>query len=647
MSENSTGTNTNNDPGNPPNLVGLLIRVFKRWMEEPIGLAFGLVVFFALRVPEQTADMLTEVAYLDGFISTENPLNFAELTKGVSKNTGFDLLECVWFSLGGLTLANSVWYWLTTVNRTEICIQGGRLEDYNFLDLIKRSTSNAKEAIKQEELKQKAIKQLDEMMPFGVWPYRMASSAAAWMIILSVVSSVLGLKINSSYAVVLELLLLMMFSLGLGYWFAAITGDQIRKTVSNKKRPELLTETEIATHTRALRVYHLEWLNSLKNGSAGLRIWQIGRYARLLQVGHLTLWASLGISVLIFIFLMQLDNLDAFSEGMLTVLLVVPCLVFVNVFCLTNIWAGLVWRKKVSGLQKADLDKFVTSARHEFVKIDKNLRRRAYRASALIIGFFWLFLLGIILFPPSEDQITFPTSFLPLSPKIILLSMAIAIGPLVLVHICLRHAYRVSALIIGLFWLFLLGVILWPDPERRIAFPSSFLPSSPTIILLSMAIAVGPLVLVLTFLRDFWERVLLWVPFGFRKFWRGMKILWRGSMKIFGRRTIDRPKNYAELQLSSFAQRPRENAHPARVLGRGFAITTLALFLLFPFDIFENVTTLKPFRSDKEVDLYEIKKMGEALTADSRPEVKKLWRIGVKPSLQSIVLLPRRSKKYP
>ena len=101
------------------NGVRLILRLFKRWAEEPIGIFYGLLVFFALRVPDQISDMLAEVVvYTDAGLG---PANWWALAG---------------FVVAGLTLANTVWFWLTTVNRTEICIDGGRLQQIDFLDHV-------------------------------------------------------------------------------------------------------------------------------------------------------------------------------------------------------------------------------------------------------------------------------------------------------------------------------------------------------------------------------------------------------------------------------------------------------------------------------------------------------------------------------
>ena len=314
------------------NAIRLIMRLFKRWFEEPVGIFYGLLVFFALRVPDQISDMLTEVViYADGRFDPANWWAFAG------------------FVIAGLTLSNTVWFWLTSVNRTEICIDGGRLQQIDFLDEVQLAErSNGANGLfpadfsdeDKEQFRVSAQNELaEEHYEYPVWPYRMASSAAAALVIFSVIAAAGGTALEDALNYVrlsgtfIELFVLFALSLTFGYYLAATTADGYRARWSSREEKF------------RLRFYHLVWLYRLRGArfdehKVGWRFTNMWRFSRLVGIRDLSFFGALILTALAFLYFFFLDDVQGKGEAVLAFGMLFPILAAVNAYCLANLFSA-------------------------------------------------------------------------------------------------------------------------------------------------------------------------------------------------------------------------------------------------------------------------------------------------------------------
>lgn len=168
--------------------IDLLIAVFRRWMEEPIGIFYAILIFVIFRIPEQTPDMLTEIMLRDG---------------GGWKRWGdIDKSELSVFFIMSATLALSVWYWTQAILRTEIAIRGGRYGSPELQEMAQqlREFDNAHKARIAQNLKLRRtgifgwVRCLitEQSAPGPRTPYSVAPFAAATIILVSAATVVVG-----------------------------------------------------------------------------------------------------------------------------------------------------------------------------------------------------------------------------------------------------------------------------------------------------------------------------------------------------------------------------------------------------------------------------------------------------------------------
>ena len=435
-SETGSGSDTKTRDNWFTTVLRLVQRVFRRWTEEPIGIFYGLLVFFALRVPEQISDMMANVTWYD--------------------DTGWkwpDAPAFVGFAVAGLTLANAVWFWMTAVNRTEICIKGGGLDEIDFLEGAKPVDVNVeggKSYAYYEVDAEVAREELEtENYNYPVWPYRLASSAAASIIVMAIAFALSGPLVGEllpnlgAASNLLEVLILFTLSMGIGWWLAAYTADG---GWSDSQDAELKFR---------LRLFHLTWLHQQRRRCESFPIVGLPRnsfrtlsiflYARVLGRDWPVFLGALGLSTVIFWFLILIDDNTPYLLNALALLVVIPFLTFANLYCLANIWAGCQWLRQARQIKAADANDFLKQAHELSMTSERKTCRNTLRISftvAFLVSFSVMSLLG------SESA---DLSQLATSPTVILLSMAGSVAPLVLALTILRDVLErfVSVMISG------------------------------------------------------------------------------------------------------------------------------------------------------------------------------------------------------
>ncbi len=392
----------------------LLFHVVKRISEEPIGIIFAILVFFVLRLPSQISDMLAPIVICtaDGCSAPQSLPAF------------FGYLICA------TILACTVWFWLSAVNRCEIAIRGGRLDDY--LDENGRVVCTLN----------------NPRLPFSVMPYRMAAATSSSMIFLSCLAAASGFSMESVFGTGLILLgvdfaVLICFSLGLGYTIAAMTGDGWGR--------EPLTQRD------ALRLRNFEELRSMRDTfgwfkpwHAHLRIQLLSAACNLLGLGFFAFAGMLAASVFGLLAIASHGLAMEWNEVRYTqfafILFAIVALFIYNVF---DAWLGYVLFK-ASG-QKAD-DPY-----------DFSHRKRSYMGIFLAVLMLatTMFLIAAQTLGERNFSELFRTP-----PSVVLLAMACVVGPLVVFLTILRDLFERVFQVIGIVVSKLIGSEV-PDLEDR------------------------------------------------------------------------------------------------------------------------------------------------------------------------------------
>ncbi len=374
----------------------LLFQVIRRLAEEPVGIIFALLVFFALRLPSQISDMLVTIVICDA-----NGCNGPQ-----------DTLALIGYCICATVLASFVWFWLNAVNRCELVIRGGRLEDY----IRKDEKTPEVSSIDPEVLS-------NEKFPYRVLPYRMAAATSSSMVFWSSMAAASGLSVEmfmtkGIWALLFDFLILGSLALVLGYVMAGITGDGLGPRNSDFK---------VMSRRR-----HLDWLLSLRrppwHGFNLPESWQyryrslyLPRACAVLGFREIAFWGMVLVSLLGTWAIGNLRAKDGLGEGSHGPLFFLLCLL-ISVF-VTNVlreWLAYLKFKK-------DPERHLTT------------RPLNYKYSLVFTVALATTLFCIIWLLKGEGS--FSTLF-STAPSVILLAMAFAVGPLVIFLTILRDFFE-------------------------------------------------------------------------------------------------------------------------------------------------------------------------------------------------------------
>ena len=227
---------------------------------------------------------------------------------------------------------------------------------------------------------------------------------------------------------IVELLVLLVLSLTLGYFLAASTADGFEGTWT--------------THEQKfyLRFFHLAWLYQLRRApfgqrQIGWRFFNMWRFCRLAGVGGPSFAGAIGLTALALVYFFFLDDMGATGEAMLGFGLLFPILVIVNAFCLANLASARGWLRETLKVDTADLSAFLDTANQQMETMDTAARQRAWGVSIVLIIISWLTALTIWFVPALTDGIG--TMFRS-SATIILVSMSCSVTMIALTLTVLR-----------------------------------------------------------------------------------------------------------------------------------------------------------------------------------------------------------------